>query len=254
MISETFNEDNMVCMARYPDKYFDLALCDPEYGIGVGKMAFLKEMKTTVKQKNGSRINGNMKKVPYDKKDWDNKPATQEYFNEISRISKHQIIFGINYFDWVGVGSGRIIWDKRVPKGVSFSRYEHAYCSMIDGTEIIELLWSGMMQAKSVTEPTIQQGNKKLNEKRIHPCHKPIFLYDILYHLFLPEGGLVIDTHLGAGSSRISAYKRGNIDFTSCELDKEHFEAQEKRFAEFLINTMKKIAEKRITKEIGLFQ
>ena len=80
---------------------------------------------------------------------------------------------------------------------------------MIDSEIELPLLWAGMCQAKSLTEPMTQQGNKKLNEKRIHPCHKPIMLYDIIYQTFGFDGMKVIDTHLGGGSNRISADKFG---------------------------------------------
>lgn len=223
MKSEVFNCDCMELMAKYPDKYFDLAPVDIPYGIGVGKMSYLKESKTTVLQKNGNRINGNRNKKIHTHKEWDNKPPDQLYFDELCRVSKHQIIFGIEYVKWEGVGPGRIKWIKGVPDGVSFKGYELAYCSMIDTEFEFNLLWSGMMQAKSLTEPMTQQGNKKLNEKRIHPCHKPTLLYRWIYQQFLPNGGKVFDSHLGGGSSRIAADMAGNIDFTGCETDEEHY-------------------------------
>lgn len=150
-------------MKGMADKAYDLAMCDPQYGIGVGKMAFLSEMKTTVLQKNGSRITGNGNKKPYAKKVWDEEPPPQEYFDELKRVTEHQIIFGVEYMNWEGVGPGRIKWDKGMPDGVSFNRYETAYCSLIDYERELPLLWAGMMQAKSLAEPMKQQGNKRLN-------------------------------------------------------------------------------------------
>lgn len=231
--SIVFNEDCMVGMKRYPDKYFDLAVCDVEYGIDVTNMAFLKETKTTVKQKNGNRLNGNRNKVAHLKKDWDKEPPSQEYFNELKRVSKEQLIFGVEYVKWEGLGTGIVKWNKGVPKGMSFKPYEKAYCSLIDYEMELDLLWAGMCQAKSLSEPMTQQGNKKLNEKRNHPCYKPILIYDLLYKIFLPNGGKVIDTHLGGGSNRISADKFGGIDFTAFEIDKDYFDAQEKRFNQY---------------------
>ena len=230
--SIVFNENCETGMNNFPDGFFDLAVCDIPYGIGVGKMAYLKETKTTVKQKNGTRLNGNRNKKPYTHKTWDEKTPGQSYFDELKRISKHQIIFGIEYTNWNGVSKGRIKWDKGVPDGVSFSRYETAYCSLIDYTMEIPLLWAGMFQAKSIAEPMVQQGNKKNNEKRIHPCHKPVMLYDIIYLKFAKKGMTVIDTHLGGGSNRISADKAG-INFLAYEIDKEYFDAQEKRYTEY---------------------
>lgn len=95
--STVFKEDCMQTMARYSDGYFDLAVCDIPYGINLGNMAFLKETKTTVKQKNGVRLNPNKNKKVYTSKDWDLETPSQEYFNELKRISKHQIIFGVEY-------------------------------------------------------------------------------------------------------------------------------------------------------------
>jgi site-specific DNA-methyltransferase (adenine-specific) len=121
MISETFNEDYFAVMARYPDKHFDLACCDIPYGINVGKMAYLTEQNTFVKQNNGTKLK--IKNRPkYALKEWDLKTPTQAYFDELCRISKHQIIFGVDYVDWIGLGTGRIVWDKLVAEGMSFSR------------------------------------------------------------------------------------------------------------------------------------
>lgn len=225
--------DCMEAMRQYPDNHFDLAICDIPYGINVGKMAYLKEVKTTVLQKNGTRLNANRNKKPYAHKEWDLQPPSQEYFDELKRISKHQIIFGIEYTGWTGVGPGRIVWDKLVPKGMSFKSYETAYCSLHKTTVTVALLWSGMMQAKSIYEPTVQQGNKKLNEKRIHPCHKPVILYEILLSRYAKSGYRILDTHLGSGSNRIAAFKAG-IDFVGFELDEDYFRDGNKRFENFV--------------------
>jgi site-specific DNA-methyltransferase (adenine-specific) len=229
MESIVFNEDCMVGLKRFPDSYFDLAICDVPYGINVGKMAYLKEDKHLIKQKNGTRLNGNKNKRVYTQKDWDKEPPTQEYFDELKRVSKEQIIFGIEYVNWKGVGTGRIRWEKGVAEGVSFKKYELAYCSMINEEIELPLLWAGMCQAKSLSEPMMQQGNKKLNEKRIHPCHKPILLYQKLISDYAREGMKLLDTHVGGGSSRIAAH-RANCEYTGFEIDTEYYEKQEKRF------------------------
>lgn len=220
-------------LPKYPDGYFDLALCDIPYGIGVGKMAYLQTTDHTIVQKNGVRLNANRNKKPYTNKDWDNAVPSQVYFDELKRVCRNQIIFGVDYVQWAGLGAGRIIWDKCVPESVSFKGFERAYCSMIDQEITIHLLWSGMNQAKSIKEPTTQQGNKKLNEKRIHPCHKPIMLYDILLSRFGSPGMKIVDTHLGGGSSRIAADRFGAAEFVGCEIDKEYYQAQEARFSQY---------------------
>lgn len=165
------------------DKSIDIAICDIPYGINVGKMAYLTETKNRVRQRNGAKLNANNNKTVYTKKEWDSKTPDQAYFDELCRVSKHQIIFGVEYVNWTGLGAGRIKWDKCVPPALSFKGYEMAYCSMIDMEMEIKLLWSGMNQAKSLAEPTTQQGNKKLNEKRYHPTGKPVFTLQKIINL-----------------------------------------------------------------------
>lgn len=229
MNSIALNIDCMVGMQQYPDKYFDLAIVDPPYGIDVANMPYL-NAKTTVKQKNGKRL-GTGKKG-YTTGDWDKEPPSQAYFEELKRVSHDQIIFGIDYMQWENVGPGRIKWDKGFAAGVSFGRYEIAYCSMTNTTDILPLLWAGMQQAKSLSEPMTAQGNKKLNEKRIHPCHKPILLYQALISKYSHTGGRILDTHLGGGSSRIAAYSMDR-DFVGFEINAAYFAAQEERFRQF---------------------
>jgi len=231
--SVVFNDDCMNIMKHIPDQYYDLAVCDIPYGINVTNMAYLKERKHAVMQKNGTRLSANNKKKQYTPKSWDSITPDQKYFDELKRISKHQIIFGIEYVKWEGVGSGRLKWNKGVAENVSFKSYELAYCSLVEDTIEVDLLWSGMFQAKSIHEPMVQKGNKKLNEKRMHPCYKPVMLYDYIYMLFEQPKMKVIDTHLGGGSNRISAYKY-NFPFTGIEIDSEYYADHQKRFKEFI--------------------
>lgn len=216
-----------------PDKYFDYIVDDVPYGLQVGKMPFLKA-NVQVKQKNGTKLNPNKNKK-YTLKEWDLKPPEQDYFDEMKRISKHQIIFGVEYVDWEGLGTGRIKWNKGVAKGMSFKDYEMAYCSSINHTHEIDLLWSGMMQAASLQNPMWQQGNKKLNEKRIHPCQKPILLYKKIALDFDLKDKKVFCGHNGSGSDRIAFFDFVK-QFIAAELDKEYFEDQEKRFYNFSNN------------------
>lgn len=218
---------------KYSDLQFDLALCDIPYGIDVANMAYLKEVKHTVKQKNGARLNANAKKIPYTAKSWDKEVPPQAYFDELRRISKHQIIFGVEYVNWTGLGNGRIKWNKGVAEGSSFKKYEMAYCSMIETEIELPLLWSGMFQAKSLSEPMVQQANKKLNEKRIHPCHKPIMLYDKIFQDYGFKGMKVIDTHGGSMSIVVSAIKNG-IDITCIEVEKEYYDKGKKKILNFI--------------------
>lgn len=233
MISKVFNEHYRITMAKYPNGYFDWAICDIPYGINIGNMAFLKEKKTTVKQRNGTRLQPRNSKSGYSLKDWDKETPPQEYFDELRRISKHQIIFGVEYVNWNGLGKGRIKWNKGVPAGVSFKDYEMAYCSAIEHTHEIDLLWSGMMQAKSLSEPMTQQGNKQLNEKRIHPCYKPMLLYYKIMLDFGFAGMKVYDSHLGGGAIRIAADKFGVSEFIASEIDTEYYIKQEAKYQEY---------------------
>lgn len=232
MLNIVYQKDCNIGMRAFPNKYFDLTICDIPYGIDVANMAYLNEINTTVKQKNGKRLNGNKNKIPYKLKEWDKEVPSQEYFDELKRISKHQIIFGIEYTNWVGVGPGRIKWNKGVAEGMSFNQYEIAYCSKIDYEVELPLLWAGMMQAKSLKEPMTQQGNKALNEKRIHPTHKPRLLYKKLLLDYGFEGMKLLDTHVGGGSIRIEA-DLFNCEFVGYEIDDEYWELQENRYREF---------------------
>jgi site-specific DNA-methyltransferase (adenine-specific) len=229
MISIVYNEDYRITTKNIPDKFFDWVVDDIPYGINVGNMAYLKETKTTVKQKNGIRINGNKNKEVYTKMNWDLEAPKQDYFDEMKRISKNQIIFGVEYVNWTGLGAGRIKWNKGVAEGMSFKPYEMAYCSSINYTHEFDLLWSGMCQAENLHNPMRQQGNKKLNEKRIHPCHKPILLYKKLALDFDLKNKKVYCGHNGSGSDRIAFDDYVEL-FIASEINKEYFDKQESRF------------------------
>ena len=194
--SEVFNEDCMVLMSRYPDKYFDLAIVDPPYGIGAENHA-------------GNKENG---WTQWAKKDWDNAIPTAEYWKELFRVSKNQIVWGANYMtEHLPPKMGWIVWDKG-----------QRDFSLADG----ELAWTSFDKAMRIF--TYARA-KALKEGKIHPTQKPIALYEWILQNYASEGNLILDTHLGSGSSRIAAYNAG-LDFTACEIDKEYFDAQEKRF------------------------
>lgn len=191
--SIVFNEDCIAVMARYPDKYFDLAVVDPPYGIG---------------------ISGNPFRQKQNKKVWDDSIPTDEYFKELVRVSKEQIIWGGNYFP-LPPSQGFLIWDKQQPQDFSSAMCEFAWMSMQKPAKLYKL---HVVTAES---------------NKIHPTQKPVKLYSWIYSKYLPNGGKVLDTHLGSGSNRIAADKAGNIDFWGYELDKDYYEAQEKRWANY---------------------
>jgi site-specific DNA-methyltransferase (adenine-specific) len=205
-LSEVTNEDCMIGMARYPDKYFDLAIVDPPYGIGEdgsknhtrGKLAIAKNYKSFA---------GNDISAP-----------DINYFNELIRISKNQIVWGANHFinNIPYNSSCWIVWDK--DNTGDFADAELAYTSFKSAVRIFKFRWNGMLQQ-----------NMKDKEQRIHPTQKPVALYKWLLQNYAKQGDKILDTHLGSGSSRIAAFEMG-FDFTAFEFDKEYFETQEKRY------------------------
>jgi len=181
------NEDNMKLMARYENNYFDLAIVDPPYGIG---------------------ISSNPVRQQHAKKEWDNAIPTKEYFYELFRVSKNQIIWGGNYFD-LPPTQGFFIWDKKQPHDFSL-----AMC---------EMAWSSLQKpAKMWSLSVLKERNK------IHPTQKPVELYEWLLMNNAKEGDKILDTHLGSGSIALACHNL-NFDLTACELDTEYYNAAMKR-------------------------
>jgi len=192
--------DCMEGMARFSDKYFELAVVDPPYGIGVNMNAGRKK-----DTKSKKRI---IKK-------WDNEIPTAEYFNELFRVSQNQIICGANYMtEHLPISMGWIFWDKCVAQGCSFS----------DG----ELIWTSFNQ--SLKKAVIRySGFIGMEGEKFHPTTKPIKLYKWILDKYAKAGDKILDTHVGSGSSRIAAHDYG-FDFTGYELDYDYFQAQHKRY------------------------
>jgi site-specific DNA-methyltransferase (adenine-specific) len=200
------NEDNMLLMARYPDKYFDLAIVDPPYGIG--------------EDGGDKQRNFRSKKCPkgtnkhYTKKNWDNSKPNADYFIELKRVSKNQIIWGGNYFvDYLDSSMGWIFWDKKNGES-DFSDGELAYTSFNKGLRKFEWLWAGFQ--------------KQRPETRIHPTQKPVALYKWILDKYAKENDKILDTHLGSGSIAIACHDYG-FDLTACELDVEYYEKAKQR-------------------------
>jgi site-specific DNA-methyltransferase (adenine-specific) len=213
-LSEVKNIDCMEGMKQYPDKFFELAIVDPPYGIGAsnfGSYGIVKKRFTT-----------------YKKKDWDNSPPNIDYFLELIRVSKNQIIWGGNYFLWALTPCTKwIIWDKIIPDGCDFGEYELAWTSDFAKGKIFRLTgsWNNGGNTKDLS--------RLQKPRRIHPTQKPVALYKWLLKNYAKPGDKILDTHLGSGSSRIAAYDMG-FDFTAFEIDKDYFEAQEKRFQDHI--------------------
>ncbi len=216
--SEVFNEDCMVGMSRFPDKFFDLAVVDPPYGIGEDGGKKRQGPQSAIKK---------LRSANYIKKHWDKQIPTDSFFSELFRVSKNQIIWGGNYFTYhLPPSSCWLVWDKKTNDGSDFADCELAWTSLKTAVRKFKYDWVGFGYL-----------NNKNGEKKIHPTQKPIALYDWIYAKYLPQGGKVIDTHLGSGSNRIAADKAGNIDFWGWELDKDYYEAQEKRWKAFKAQT-----------------
>ena len=196
-ISIVQNRDCMEAMAEFPDKFFELAIVDPPYGIGMDGV------------RKSTSSHGGRKEYIF--KGWDNQVPEKRYFNELFRVSKNQIIWGANYFTSFLPGSmGWIFWDKG-----------QRICNS-DG----ELAFTSFDRALRVVE---YNRVELLIEGTIHPTQKPIALYKWLLQNYAKPGDKILDTHLGSGSSRIAAYDMG-FDFWGYELDADYFEAMEKRF------------------------
>ncbi|MCP4464592.1 MAG: site-specific DNA-methyltransferase [Planctomycetaceae bacterium] len=220
---ELLNCDCMEYMKGLEDNAFDLAIVDPPYGRG--------EHGGTSRTHNVRQKNGKMlvcRDGGYARKNWDNAPPKADYYASLERVSKHQIIWGFNYCPVHFKGGGVIVWDK-VNDGADQSGCELAYCSLNQRVDIVRYMWRGMMQGKSIHNGTIQQGNKSLNEKRIHPTQKPVKLYDWILAKYAKEGDRILDTHLGSGSSAIAAHY-GGFEFVGMEIDKDYYDAAVKRF------------------------
>jgi len=208
------------------DNSFDLAIVDPNYGIGASKQSNKSKF---VKQKNGSKIwvvDGG-----YEHKEWDSAPADKKYFDELIRVSKEQIIWGVNYYDYI-FGIGRIVWDK-LNDHSDQNDCEIAYCSLNKRSDIVRYLWSGFCQGLTIggniRQALEQIGDKSKNERRIHPTQKPVTLYKWLLTNYAEKGQRILDTHLGSGSSAIAAHYFG-CDFVGMEIDEDYYNAAKERF------------------------
>jgi len=215
-ISEVYLMDNIELMKHYPDKYFDLAVVDPPYGINADGNAF----------KNGVNCKANRFKE-HKNTNWDNAIPTKEYFIELFRVSKEQIIWGGNYFtDILPPVMSWLVWDK-MQYNFSFSDGEMAWYSRNTKMKIFRYARGNESGFAPKLKGTERAG---IN---IHPTQKPIALYDWIYANFTTPEMKILDTHLGSGSSRISANK-ANLNFIGCEIDEEHFNNQNKRYDVFV--------------------
>ena len=200
-LSEVYLMDCIAGMKHYPDKFFDLAVVDPPYGL-TDKIT----------------LGGGIRKKYNRQYDWDNETPKNEYWEELFRVSKNQIVWGGNYFfDYLPNTRCVLSWDKMQEfSGADF-----------------ELAWTSFDKpAKTFRMSRIEAHGKGV----IHPTQKPIKLYEWIFANYADEGNLILDTHLGSGSSRIAANKAG-LDFVGFEIDEDYFNASEERFKKFVSQT-----------------
>jgi len=202
---ELLHIDCMEYMATLPDKAFELAIVDPPYFDGPQKPGYYSGTKQRTKV-------GDYKTL---EESW--QVPGQKYVDELLRVSKNQIIWGINYFN-VAMPGGRIVWVKG-NQGSPFSMADIAYQSFYLRIDLFKYTWSGFWQ----------EAGKK--ETRIHPTQKPIALYKWLLHKYAKPGDRILDTHGGSRSLAIACHQMG-FDHVSCELDKDYHEDSVKRFKE----------------------
>jgi site-specific DNA-methyltransferase (adenine-specific) len=204
---ELLHEDNMKLMARYPDKYFDLAIVDPPYGIDADK----KNSGRKLQCKKSSALSKN-----YGSQEWDSEIPNEDYFNELMRVSKKQIVWGANFF---GLKGGYLYWHKNVTMP-TYSTGELAWLSWLNKLDYVEITWHGMIQH--------DMQNKEI---RVHPTQKPVQLYRWLLDRYAKPNDKILDTHLGSGSIAIACHDMG-FDLVACEIDKDYYNAAVKRFNE----------------------
>lgn len=211
---EITNEDCMELLKRTPDKFYDLALVDPPYGIGASK-----QVESSSKMK--GRKNSIIKRSSLKSKDWDKETPTKEYFNELFRVSKEQIIWGGNYFELPLINSW-LIWNK-LQLLETRSDGEMAWTSFKKPLKIVPLLQDGFKRGQNVgyNQPVIY--NEPFSGKQtIHPTQKPVALYKWILDKYAKQGDKILDTHLGSGSIAIACHDYG-FELTACELDFDYY-------------------------------
>jgi len=203
-------ENNMQLMARYPDQYFDLAIVDPPYGI-------------LNKTKRGGDYKFNMTEYSI----WDVKP-NDDYFNELFRVSKNQIVWGGNYFGNLWTRSpynrGFVIWDKNQPES-------------LNNFSMAEMAWTSFDKPSKIFEFSVRK-----NRNKVHPTQKPIELYEWLLKMYAKKGDKILDTHLGSGTIVIACYLAG-YDLTACEIDDNYFKKALKKIKQHIPDVEMEIVE-----------
>lgn len=206
-LSAAYNMDCVSFMKQLPDNYFDLCVADPPYGHG-GSEAFIKGGRFHKGRFNRYRqVDGN----PIDIDEWDKTPS-DEFFEQLFRVSKNQIIWGANYFDGMPATRCFIIWEKQIPEQFSMAMCEYAWTSFLGNAKIVKF-----------------SQLSKVDDKRFHPTQKPVDLYAWILRNYAKDGDLIFDPMMGSQSSRIAAYKLC-FDYVGCEIEPLYFNKGNERF------------------------
>jgi site-specific DNA-methyltransferase (adenine-specific) len=192
-----YNMDCMEGMAQFPDKFFELAIVDPPYGININM--------------NQGRRKGDV--IKHAKKEWDKETPTEVYWRDLTRVSKNQIVWGANNFSWLPPHNGWVVWDKDITGDVPFSKAELAYNSEINAVDMVKI--------------RAQTGEETYSNK-IHPTQKPVALYKWLLTNYTKPGDKILDTHVGSASSLIACHQMG-FQYWGFELDPDYYKAASER-------------------------
>lgn len=203
-----YNMDCMTGMKEFPDKYFDLAICDPPYGgVTLGGYATNQISGWVARNRNDYHLSL-----------WSCGKPSAEYFKELERVSKNQIIWVGNYYaSMLPDSQCWLVWDKEKPEGVGYADVELSWTSFDKASRIFHFAWNGMIQ-----------GDMKHKENKIHPTQKPVALYEWILDKFSKEGDLIIDTHVGSASSLI-ACRNMNRKYVGFEIDEVYFQMAKNR-------------------------
>lgn len=244
LASGFYNMDCMEAMKEFPDKFFDLAIVDPPYGINVGSASMGAgggggSSQESVSGKRKKRIGGGYRTIggskPFGKNPSGGRPYISPkiykafddshtpdaaYFSELRRVAKNCIIWGGNYFlEYLGATECLIVWDKK-RRGINFADCEIAWTNIKQPCRVFEFLWNGMLQ-----------GDMKNKEHRIHPTQKPVALYKWILQNYAKEGDKILDTHVGSASSLIACYDMG-FEYWGFEIDEDYYKMASERLAE----------------------
>lgn len=235
MVSEVYNIDCMDYMRNLPDKHFDLAIADPPYGISIDRARLCEGLGLSKQNNTQARLRkerfcgrGKLKDRAINRlnTEWDLKPPTKEFFDELFRVSCNQIIWGGNYFE-LPPTRGIVCWDKE-QTFLNFSAWEMAWTSFDVPAKIFRFSNRGFLSPEA-----------KDKADKVHPTQKPIALYGWLLQQFAKPGDTIFDPMMGSQSSRIAAYRMG-FDYYGCELDSEYFLTGSERFERMCMGVAQK--------------